>query len=85
MAPGSTESGEYTPASEIHWLDENQDWVEEPELGMLARIFNQDFRNLPFVQAGLIASAKDYVQLADYNELKLRHFHQLYGKWLDCD
>lgn len=79
------ESGKYTPASEIHWLDEEQDWVEAPELGVLARIFNQDFRNLPFVQAGLQASAKDHVQLADYNELKLRHFHELYGKWLDCE
>ena len=74
------ESGEYTPASEIHWLEPDEDWTNAPELGMLAKIFNQDLRNLPFVYQGLKATAKDNVRLGDYNELKLRHFHKLYGE-----
>jgi hypothetical protein len=74
------ESGEFTPVSEIHWLGADEDWTEAPELGMLARIFNQDLRNLPFVFEGLKATAREHIRLSDYNELKLRHFHQLYGE-----
>jgi hypothetical protein len=74
------ESGEFTPVSEIHWLGADEDWTEAPELGMLARIFNQDLRNLAFVFEGLKATAREHIRLSDYNELKLRHFHQLYGE-----
>ena len=76
------ESGEYEPVRKIHWLAPDQDWTDAPELGMLAKIFNQDQRNLPFVYQGLKATARENLRLADYNELKLRHFHQLYGKWV---
>lgn len=76
------ESGEYEPVREIHWLGPDQDWTEAPELGGLARIFNQDQRNLPYVYAGLKATAREHVRLSDYNELKLRHFHKLYGEWV---
>ncbi|MFP6814700.1 MAG: aromatic ring-hydroxylating dioxygenase subunit alpha [Pseudomonadales bacterium] len=79
LAP-TPESGEFTPVSEIHWLGADEDWTEAPELGMLARIFNQDLRNLPFVFEGLKATAREHIRLSDYNELKLRHFHQLYGE-----
>jgi phenylpropionate dioxygenase-like ring-hydroxylating dioxygenase large terminal subunit len=77
------EDGNYTPASEIHWLGPDDDWTDATELGALAMVFNQDLRNLPFVFDGLKATAREHVRLADYNELKLRHFHNLYGKWLD--
>jgi hypothetical protein len=76
------ENGEYTPVREIHWLEPDQDWTDATELGGLAKIFNQDQRNLPFVYDGLKATAREHVRLADYNELKLRHFHMLYDKWV---
>ncbi len=76
------EDGNYTPVSEIHWLDADADWTEAPELGMLAMIFNQDLRNLPFVYDGMKTTAREHLRLADYNELKIRHFHQLYGEWV---
>ncbi len=76
------ESGEYTPVSEIHWLDADDDWTNAPELGMLAKVFNQDLRNLPFVFQGMKATKRECLRLGDYNELKLRHFHQLYEKWV---
>ena len=76
------ENGDYTPASEIHWLDVDDDYTEAAELGMLTKIFNQDLRNLPFVYQGMKATAREHLRLADYNELKLRHFHELYGQWL---
>jgi len=77
------ENGDYVPVSEIHWLDVDDDWTEAPELGMLTRVFNQDLRNLPFVFEGLKATAREHVRLADYNELKLRHFHELYGEQVE--
>ena len=75
--------GNYTPASEIHWLEPDDDWTDAPELGMLSKVFNQDERNLPFVQDGLKTTARKHIRLADYNELKLRHFHELYTNWVE--
>ena len=79
------ENGEYTPAREIHWLDVDEDWTNAPELGVLTKIFNQDLRNLPYVFQGQKATAREHLRIGDYNELKLRHFHELYGKWVEED
>jgi len=76
------EHGDYTPASGIHWLGPDDDWTDAPELGMLAKVFNQDVRNLPYVQQGLHTMPRDYVQFADYNETKPRHLHMLIGEWI---
>lgn len=73
------------PAASIHWLDADDDWVEAPELGMLARVFNQDTFNIPKVQIGLKAAARPYVTFAGYNETKIRHFHALLDQWLATD
>lgn len=64
-------------ATPIHWLGVDDDWVEAPELGMLARVFNQDVFNLPKVQRGLETTQRKHVQLSRYNESRLRHIHQL--------
>jgi len=66
----------------IHWLGVDQDWTDAPELGMLARVFNQDTFNLPKVQRGLMTMSKPGVTLANYQELKIRHFHHLLEQWL---
>ena len=34
-------------APPIHWLGPDDGWVEAPELGFLAKVFNQDVANLP--------------------------------------
>ncbi len=79
MAP-MPENGEYEPCREIHWLDVDEDWTNAPELGGLAKIFNQDLRNLPYVFEGQKATAREHLRIGDYNELKLRHFHAMYGR-----
>ena len=56
------QDGERPPAAPIHWIDVDDDWTEAPELGMLARVFNQDTYNLPRVQLGLHATRKEFVQ-----------------------
>lgn len=50
----------------------------------LARIFDQDGANLPQVQRGLKASRKGTVTLANYQEVRIRHFHQTLDKYLDA-
>jgi phenylpropionate dioxygenase-like ring-hydroxylating dioxygenase large terminal subunit len=50
----------------------------------LARIFDQDGANLPRVQAGMKASKKGAVTLGDYQEVRIRHFHQTLDKYLNA-
>jgi phenylpropionate dioxygenase-like ring-hydroxylating dioxygenase large terminal subunit len=72
------------PASApLRWLGEDDDWTQAPELGPLARIFNQDMANIPHVQRGLRALQRPGVTLSRYQETKLRHFHALLERWLE--
>ena len=75
-------AGEPRPAAApIHWLGPDDDWVEAPELGMLARVFNQDNVNLPRIQRGLETTQRTHTQISNYNETKIRHFHRLLSLW----
>jgi phenylpropionate dioxygenase-like ring-hydroxylating dioxygenase large terminal subunit len=77
--------GEAKPAAvPIHWLGPDDDWTEAPELGLLARVFNQDTFNLPKVQIGLhtLQQRKPGVTMAVYQETKLRHFHNHLTEWV---
>jgi phenylpropionate dioxygenase-like ring-hydroxylating dioxygenase large terminal subunit len=76
---------EKPPAAPIHWLGADDDWCEAPELGFLARVFNQDTFNLAKVQLGLKAAKKKTVTLADYQETKIRHFHRELARSLELD
>ena len=75
-------TGERPTPAKIHWLGADDDWTEAPELGLLARVFNQDVFNLPKVQAGLGALKNPEVVFANYGETKPRHFHQLLDRFL---
>ena len=77
------EGEERPPAAPIHWLGADDDWVDAAELGMLAKVFNQDVVNMPYVQKGLKTMKQPYVIFADYGETKPRHFHKLLNDWLD--
>ncbi len=74
--------GDRPEPAKTHWLDEAQDWTEATELGMLARVFNQDTTNLPNVQLGLQATQAEHLVFAKYQETKLRHFHYLLEQWI---
>lgn len=75
--------GERPPPAPTCVLDADQDWTEAPELGLLARVFNQDVFNLPKVQTGLASGAIERVTFANYQETKLRHFHELLERWIE--
>ncbi|RMF10035.1 MAG: aromatic ring-hydroxylating dioxygenase subunit alpha [Alphaproteobacteria bacterium] len=66
----------------VHWLGEDEPWTNAPELGALGAVFEQDMGNLPYVQRGLRASESGRVQLASYQESRIRHFHYLLGKFV---
>ena len=57
-------------------------WVDAPELGMLAKVFNQDVVNMPEVQRGLKAMKKGEAIFANYSEANPRHFHKLLKEWI---
>jgi phenylpropionate dioxygenase-like ring-hydroxylating dioxygenase large terminal subunit len=82
MAPSP--NGEDRPApAPIHWLGPDDDWVEAPELGLLAKVFNQDVVNMPEVQRGLKMLKNPEIIFANYGETKPRHFHKLLNEWLE--
>jgi hypothetical protein len=64
--------------------------IDEPfskatEMGeALGRIFDQDGANLPQVQRGMKASKTGEAVLANYQEIRIRHFHQTIDKYLDA-
>jgi len=74
--------GEKPPSAPIHMLGPDDDWCEAPELGFLARVFNQDTFNLPKIQQGLKAAKKKTVTLANYQETKIRAFHETLSRRL---
>ena len=66
----------------MRMLTEQEPWSTAAELGALGRIFDQDLANLPYVQIGLEADPHGQVQLADYQEGRIRQFHQTLDKYL---
>jgi len=50
----------------------------------LARVFDQAGSNLPQVQKGMKASKKGTITLANYQEVRIRHFHQTLDKYLNA-
>lgn len=65
------------PGAEVRWVETDASWTTVPELGLLARVFDQDDANLPFVQKGLEDGALTEVTFAEYQETKIRHFHMV--------
>lgn len=63
-------------------LSIDQKWTEAPELGMLGEVFEQDMENLPQVQEGLHASKTGEVNLANYQEIRIRQFQDTLGKYV---
>ncbi len=61
--------------AELTMVEMDTSWTTVPELGLLARVFDQDDANLPFVQKGLESGSMDEVTFAEYQETKIRHFH----------
>ena len=68
--------------AELQMVETDTSWTTVPALGLLARVFDQDDANLPFVQIGLESGTLDEVTFADYQETKIRHMHTVLEDWL---
>ncbi len=60
----------------LHLLAGDEPWSSAGELPILGPVIDQDMSNLPHMEAGLRSLADEQVQLGNYQELRIRHFHQ---------
>lgn len=68
---------------QVQRLDKDQLFSEAEGLeGGLGRVFDQDFSNLKMVQKGLKNLRSGEVVLANYQEVRIRHFHQTLDKYV---
>lgn len=75
--------GEPMPKSvPMHLLSDSELWTAAPELGVLGSVFEQDMANMSLVQDGLKVSKNRRVYLGDYQEIRIRQFHQTIDKYL---
>ncbi|NES64799.1 MAG: aromatic ring-hydroxylating dioxygenase subunit alpha [Okeania sp. SIO2D1] len=70
------------PAAKIHWLTSEENWSDAPELRQSGPVLDQDASNLLLLQKGLKASAKPGITLGNYQESRIRHFHQVLDEYL---
>ncbi|TAL01936.1 MAG: aromatic ring-hydroxylating dioxygenase subunit alpha [Rhodospirillaceae bacterium] len=78
LAPGQPAP----PSPAMNLLGADQPWSAAKELSVLGDVLQQDMNNLPYVQEGLRASKTGAVNLANYQEIRIRHFHQTLDKYL---
>jgi len=71
------------PHADIDHLSMEDSWCEAKALGRLGWVFDQDVSNAPLVQAGVKASGKRAVSLANYQEIRIRHLHKTLDKYLN--
>ena len=70
------------PPKKQRFLGPDDHWTEAPELGGLAKIFEQDCGNIPQVQKGLKTKQPPYTWYSGYQESIIRNFHRLYDERL---
>lgn len=70
------------PAPAPQFLDTHEMFDKVEGIGPLATIFNQDMRNLQHMTRGLKSSRDGKVNLAHYQENRIRHHHQTLDKYL---
>ncbi len=69
--------GEKPTAAPIRWLQSEENWSDASELGALGPVFDQDSSNLARIQKGLKTLVKPSIILAQYQESRINHFHQV--------
>ena len=80
------QSGGRPPDATVQFVPADQTLAETPGIEPgLARVFDQDFSNLPQVQKGLRSLQSGHIQLANYQEVRIRHFHHTLNQYLTRD
>ncbi|MCG8442394.1 MAG: aromatic ring-hydroxylating dioxygenase subunit alpha [Caulobacterales bacterium] len=70
----------------MHLIPEDQPFMSAAHIigPGLAGVFDQDMGNLPHVQEGMKASFNKQLQLGNYQESRIRHFHETLDKYLSA-
>jgi phenylpropionate dioxygenase-like ring-hydroxylating dioxygenase large terminal subunit len=67
----------------MEMLKDGEPWASSPGIGpSLGSVLDQDVANVEAVQAGLKASKNGRVELANYQDIRIRHFHQTADKYI---
>ena len=67
----------------VRRLGENELFSQAPELGVsLGTIFDQDLANMPMIQKGMHNVESRELVLANYHEVRIRHYHQTIDKYI---
>lgn len=69
-------------APEPVYIDATDGVSDVPALGRFTVVLQQDLDNLPLVQRGMETSALSGMQLADYQEVRMRAFHQMLDDYI---
>jgi phenylpropionate dioxygenase-like ring-hydroxylating dioxygenase large terminal subunit len=77
-------TGERPPPAKPHFLGPDQSFIEAPELGVAGALLCQDEWNVEKVQRGMhsLRRSKPGVTPGVYHHTQVRHFHNLYDRWL---
>ena len=68
----------------VRRLGDTELFSEAPELGVsLGTIFDQDLFNMPMIQKGMHSLKSGELVLANYQEVRIRHFHQTIDKYIN--
>ncbi|WP_101758047.1 SRPBCC family protein [Oceanicoccus sp. KOV_DT_Chl] len=68
----------------VRRLGDNELFSQAPELGeSLGTIFDQDLFNMPMIQKGMNNVESRELILANYHEVRIRHFHQTIDKYIN--
>ncbi len=79
---GRLKPGETAPKPEMTMLAADESFADH--LGQLGVVLEQDMANLPHVQTGMSASKTRKLHLAQYQESRIRHFHQTLDRYLEA-
>jgi len=75
-------SGERPPSGRTVYLDYDERLSDVPELGFLGFVLQQDVDNLEPMQRGLKASIANKITLSEYQEVRIRHYHETLDRYL---
>jgi len=75
--------GERPPSGPTIVQTPGESLADIPELGFLGPVLQQDVENLESLQRGLRASLSQKVTLSNYQEVRIRHFHQTLQEYVD--
>ena len=75
-------AGERPPSGRTVVVNPEESLESVPELGGLGQILQQDIDNLESIQCGLKANITNKVTLAEYQEVRIRHYHQTLDGYL---